>query len=74
MCTERHIPVIGHSDTDHLGTHLNKSGLHLNKCGTIAFTKNISNYLLELNWLSFDSSRNKILETSKHPTRSERTF
>ena len=74
MCSERHIPVIRHSNTDHLGTHLNKSGFHFNKCGTIAFTKNISNYLLELNWLSSDSSRNEILETSKHPTRSERTF
>ena len=30
MCDQRHIPVIGHINTIHLDTHLNKSGPHLN--------------------------------------------
>ena len=32
------------------------------KFGTIAFAKNISSCLLELNWLSSDNTRNNILE------------
>ena len=39
--------------------------LHLNKFGTIAFAKNISGYLLDLNWLSPDNSRNGILESQQ---------
>ena len=51
MCGERHIPNTGHSKTIRRGTHLNKSELHINKFGTIAFAKNIPRYLLELNLL-----------------------
>lgn len=39
MCTERHIPVIGPSKTIHPDTHIDKSGLHLNKYETIVFAK-----------------------------------
>ena len=51
MCGERHIPNTGHSKTIRRGTHLNKSELHVNKFGTIAFAKNIPGYLLEVNLL-----------------------
>ena len=44
---------------------LNKSGLHLNKFWTIAFAKNISRYLLALNWLSPNNSRNRTLESQQ---------
>ena len=38
MCGGRHIPVIGHRKTIRPDTHLNKSGLQLNKIGTITFS------------------------------------
>ena len=47
MCGERQIPVTGHRGTICPDTHLNKSGLHLNKSGAITFAKNILMYLLE---------------------------
>ena len=47
MRGERQIPVIGHRGTICPDTHLNKSGLHLNKSGAITFAKNIFRYLLE---------------------------
>lgn len=56
MCGESHIPFIRHSKTIHLHTHLNESGLHLNKYATIAFAKIVSNYLL-----FSDNSRIEIL-------------
>ena len=59
------IPVIGHSETIRSDNHLNKNGLHLNKSETIAFAENISRYLLELNRLSPDNSRNEILESQQ---------
>lgn len=48
ICGERYILAIGHSETIDPNAHLNKCGLHLYKFG-IAFAKNISRYLLELN-------------------------
>ena len=53
------------NETIHPDTDLDKDGLHLNKHGTIAFAKNASSYLLELNRLSSKNSRNKILETQQ---------
>ena len=53
------------NETIHPDTDLDKDGLHLNKHGTIAFAKNASSYLLELNRLSSENSRNKILETQQ---------
>ena len=49
MCNKRHVPVIGHGRTIHRNVHLKKSALHLNKCGTKVFAKNVSSYLLEVN-------------------------
>ena len=44
------------------------------KFGTIAFAKNISSCLLELNWLSPDNSRNEILENPQTSYQVSRIF
>ena len=49
MCKERNIPYIDHTDTISPERYLIESNLHLNRCGILAFAKNFSKYLLELN-------------------------
>ena len=62
------------NETIHPDTDLGKDGLHLNKHGTIAFAKNASSYLLELNRLSSENSRNKILETQQTSCKIAKNF
>ena len=45
MCAERNIPCIVHTNLIQLENHLNKSKLHFNRYGTIAFANSISKFL-----------------------------
>ena len=45
MCAERNIPYIVHTNSIQLENHLNKSKLHFNRYGTIAFANSISKFL-----------------------------
>ena len=47
MCAERDITFVDHTDTIDTERHLNKSKVHLNKSGTIEFTKNVCKFLLK---------------------------
>ena len=49
MYKERNIPYIDHTDTISPERHLTERNLHLNRYGILAFAKNFSKYLLELN-------------------------
>ena len=45
MCAERNIPYIDHTNSIQPENHLNKSKLHFNRYGTIAFANSISKFL-----------------------------
>ena len=45
-----------HADTISSERHLNESNLHLSRYRILAFAKNFSKYLLELNWWPSDNS------------------
>lgn len=55
MCNTRNIKYLNHSTIDP-EQHLNESHLHLNKYGSIEFSKNFANFLCNLEWWGYDNS------------------
>ena len=49
MCLQRNIKVVSYTNTIDFSINLNESQIHLNKHGTIEFTKNFKKFLYNLN-------------------------
>ena len=49
MCLQRNIKIVSYTNTIDFLINLNESQIHLNKHGTIEFTKNFKKFLYNLN-------------------------
>ena len=65
MRGERDITFTGHTDTNDIERHLNKSKVHLNKSETIEIAKNVCEFLLQQDWYTTDNSNNTALGSEK---------
>ena len=68
MCGEREITFVEHTDTIDIERHLKESKVHLNKSGTIEFTKDVCKFLLQQDCYSADNSGNIALGSKKSST------
>ena len=68
ICDGRDITFVDHTNITDVVRHLNESKVHLDKSGTIEFSKNAYEFLLLQDWYSADNSGNIALRSRKSST------